>query len=75
MLIVVDIPSSAIDRIIRKGGAQRVSKSAIQVLRKELEEYGEKIALISTEIASYTGKKTIDGEIISLAIQKIKLNP
>ena len=72
---MVDIPSSAIDRIIRKGGAQRVAKSAIQVLQKELEEYGEKIAIISTEIASYTGKKTIDGETISLAIQKIKLNP
>ena len=74
MKILVDIPYSVVDRIIRKGGAERVSKSAIHVLQKELEDYGLKIANISTEIASYAGKKTIDGESISLAIQKIKLS-
>ena len=36
---MVDIPYSVVDRIIRKGGAERVSKSAIQVLQKELEDY------------------------------------
>ena len=71
---MVDIPYSVVDRIIRKGGAERVSKSAIQVLRKELEDYGVTIAKISTEIASHAGKKTIDGETISLAIRKKKLD-
>jgi histone H3/H4 len=70
---MVDIPYSAVDRIIRKGGAERVSKSAIQVLQKELEDYGITIARIGTEIAAHVGKKTIDGDIISLAIRKRKL--
>ncbi len=70
---MVDIPYSVVDRIIRKGGAVRVSKSAIHVLQKELEDYGVKIASHAVEIASHAGKKTIDGETISLAIHKIKL--
>jgi histone H3/H4 len=70
---MVDIPYSAVDRIIRKGGAERVSKSAIEVLQKELEDYGITIARIGTEIASHVGKKTIDGDTISLAIRKKKL--
>ncbi len=70
--ILVEIPNSAIDRIIRKSGATRVSTSAIQVLRKELEDYGQKLAALSIEIASHAGKKTVEGEDISLAIQKVK---
>ena len=70
---MVEIPYSAIDRIIRKGGANRVSKSAIQALQKELEEYGLKITVSAHEIASHAGKKTIEGEDIILAIRKIKL--
>ena len=70
--MLVDIPYSVVDRIIRKGGAKRVSKSAIHVLQKELEDYGVEIASVGIEIAAHAGKKTIDGETISLALQKIK---
>ena len=70
---MVEIPNSAIDRIIRNGGAERVSKSAITVLQKELEEYGLKIAILANEIASHAGKKTIEGEDIVLAIRKTNL--
>ena len=73
VILMVDIPNSAIDRILRKGGAKRVSKSAIRALQKELEEYGEKIATIGCEISSHAGKKTIEGEDIVLAIRKMKM--
>ncbi len=69
---MVEIPNSAVDRIIRKSGATRVSKSAIQILQKELEEYGVKLATLGIEIASHAGKKTIEGEDITLAIHKVK---
>ena len=72
VLKLVEIPNSAIDRIIRKSGESRVSKSAISVLQKELEDYGHKIAVLSTEIASHAGKKTVEGDDITLAIQKVK---
>ena len=70
---MVEIPNSAIDSLIRMGGANRVSKSAIRALQKELEEYGVKIAVIGNEIASHAGKKTIEGEDILLAIRKNKM--
>ncbi|MHA2175039.1 MAG: histone family protein [Candidatus Hodarchaeales archaeon] len=70
---MVDIPYSAVDRLIRKGGADRVASSAIHALQKELEEYGIKISQISTEFARHAGKKTIDSEDIALAIRKVKI--
>lgn len=70
---MVEIPNSSVDRIIRKGGAQRVSKSAIGVLQKELEEHGIKISKLALQIAGHAKKKTVDGEDISLAIRKLAL--
>ena len=72
---MVEIPISSIDRIIRKGGAKRVSKSAIIILQKELERYGVELAKIAFEISKYAGKKTIDQNDILLALRKIKFNP
>jgi len=70
--VVVEIPVSSIDRIIRKGGATRVSKSAIIALQKELEEYGIKVAKLAWELASYAGKKTVEDKDIVLALRKQK---
>ena len=71
---MVEIPHSSIDRIIRKAGATRVSKSAIIVLQQQLEEYGVYLSKLAVEIASHAGKKTVEGEDITLAIRKQKLN-
>ncbi|MHA1226389.1 MAG: histone family protein [Candidatus Hodarchaeales archaeon] len=69
---MVEIPNSSIDRIIRKGGAKRVSKSAIKVLSSELEDYGVEISKIAWEMAKYAGKKTVEDKDIQLALMKIK---
>ncbi len=69
----MEIPKSSIDRIIRKGGGQRVAKSAINALQKELEEYGISIVQLAVEISRYAGKKTIDEEDIRLALRKRRL--
>ena len=71
---MVEIPVSSIDRIIRRGGVGRVSKSAIEALQKELEEYGVSIAKLAWEFASYAGKKTLEGKDIKLAIKKAKVD-
>ncbi|MFX0170446.1 MAG: histone family protein [Candidatus Hodarchaeota archaeon] len=70
---MVEIPNSAIDRIIRKSGAFRVSKSAIIELRKELEDYGIELSKMAVEIAAYAGKRTVEGDDIILAIRKLKM--
>ena len=69
---MVEIPVSSIDRIIRRGGAGRVSKSAIIALQKELEEYGVSIAKLAWDFATYAGKKTLEDKDIYLALKKSK---
>jgi histone H3/H4 len=70
---MVEIPNSSVDRIIRKSGALRVSKSAIIELRKELEDYGIELSKMAVEIAMHAGKKTVEGGDIILAIRKLKM--
>ena len=70
---MVEIPVSSIDRIIRKGGATRVSKSAIIALQKELEEYGVSVAKLAWDFVIYAGKKTVEGKDIHLALRKNKM--
>jgi len=70
---MVEIPNSAIDRIIRKSGVSRVSKSAIIELRKELEDYGLKVSKMALRIATHVGKKTVEGDDIILAIKKLEM--
>lgn len=70
---MVEIPFSSVDRIIRRGGASRVSKSAIIALQKGLEEYGVSIAKLAWEFANYSGKKTLEGKDIELALKKRKI--
>ncbi|MHA2244954.1 MAG: histone [Candidatus Hodarchaeales archaeon] len=69
---MVEIPNSSVDRIIRKGGAKRVSKSAILALQQELEEYGIRIAKLAFELASYAGKKTVEDKDIVLALRQTR---
>ncbi|MFX1514669.1 MAG: histone family protein [Promethearchaeota archaeon] len=70
---MVEIPFSSVDRIIRRGGEGRVSKSAIIALQEELEEYGVSLAKTAWEFAKYAGKKTLEGKDIKLAIKKNKM--
>ncbi|MFW9855800.1 MAG: histone family protein [Candidatus Thorarchaeota archaeon] len=70
---MVEIPNSSVDRIIRKGGAYRVSKSAIEILQQELEEYGFRISKLAVEIARHAKKKTVEGDDIRLAIRKLTI--
>lgn len=71
---MVEIPVSSVDRIIRRGGAGRVSKSAIIALQKELEEYGVSIAKLAWDFATYAGKKTLEDKDIYLALKKSKVD-
>ena len=67
---MTDIPTSSIDRIIRKAGAERVSQDAILRLKTELEDYGLLIAKKALEFARYANKKTISKADIELALLK-----
>lgn len=66
-----EIALASVHRIIKKFGAERVSDSAADELRKVLELVGENVARQAVELARHAHRKTIKPEDISLASKGI----
>jgi len=58
---------SAMYRILKKSGAQRVSDESAIELRRVVEEIAEAIAKNAVEDANHTGRKTVKAEDVKLA--------
>jgi histone H3/H4 len=55
------------DRLLRKAGAERVSLSAKEELRRVLEEFGISISRKAIEFANHAGRTTIKSDDVLLA--------
>ena len=53
------LPLKAVERILRKAGAKRVSKGASEELAKYLEEYAAEIAREAGQLAQHSGRVTV----------------
>ena len=58
---------SAMYRILKKSGAQRVSDESASELRRVIEEIAEAIAKNAVEMSNHAGRKTVKAEDIKLA--------
>ena len=58
---------SAMYRILKKSGAQRVSDESAVELRRVIEEIAEAIAKNAVEDANHAGRKTLKAEDVKLA--------
>ncbi len=60
---------AAMEKLIRKAGAKRVSESAKKALRDVLEKYGEKLSTKAVMLAKHGGRTTVKDEDIELALK------
>ena len=58
---------SAMYRILKKSGAQRVSDESADELRKIIEEVAVAIAKSAVEMSTHAGRKTVRSEDVKLA--------
>ncbi|MBU6997988.1 MAG: NFYB/HAP3 family transcription factor subunit [Theionarchaea archaeon] len=65
------LSSPPIERLIRKGGAERVSRRAATKLAEVLEEYGTELSRKAIEFAHQENRKTIRKEDIRKAIKEL----
>ena len=61
------IPLAAMEKILKKSGAERVSDKAKTALKEVLEEKADEIATIAIRLAMHAGRKTVKAPDIKLA--------
>jgi histone H3/H4 len=61
------LPLARVEKLIRKAGAERVSKDASKELALMLEEHALEVAAKAVKLAKHAGRKTVTEEDIRLA--------
>lgn len=62
-----NLPLAAMEKILKKSGAERVSEKAKGALKLVLEEMAEEMAESAIKFANHAGRKTVKAEDIKLA--------
>jgi histone H3/H4 len=65
-----DLPLAAMERVMKRAGADRVSEDAKAALRDALEEAGKGLSKKALTLALHAGRKTIKAEDVKLANSK-----
>tara|TARA_Y100000034_G_C6892641_1_gene410955 strand:- start:1229 stop:1435 length:207 start_codon:yes stop_codon:yes gene_type:complete len=61
------LPLAAMEKILKKAGAERVSDKAKEALKNVIEEIADEIAQQSVKLAVHAGRKTVKAGDIKLA--------
>ena len=64
------IPLAAMEKILRQGGADRVSDKAKVALKNAIEDIANGIAAKAIKLAAHAGRKTVKSEDIKLAVKE-----
>jgi len=69
---MTELSQAAVERIIKKAGAERVSAEATETLTGLMEEHGAFLAKEAKKMADHAGRKTIRGSDIRMAAEIFK---
>jgi len=65
-----ELSNAAMERIMRKAGAERVSATAVAELAEAMEEYGTRLSKEAIELVRHAGRKTVKKEDVKLAARR-----
>ena len=65
------LPLAAMEKLLKKIGADRVSEDAKVALKEVLEDYGEKIGEHAIKISKHAGRKTVKAGDIKLSAKQM----
>lgn len=72
LIPVTELSRAAIERILKKSGAGRVSADATTALSELMEEYGIFLAREAKKMSDHAGRKTVRGADIKMAAEMFK---
>ncbi len=72
---MTELSQAAVERIIKKAGAERVSADATEILAALMEEYGTFLAREAKKMSDHAGRKTLRGADIRMAAEMFKSRP
>ena len=61
------LPAAAMEKLLKKCGANRVSEDAKEALRDVLEDFAEKVSKKAVDLAAHSGRKTVKSSDVKLA--------
>ena len=64
------LPLAAMEKLLKQGGAERVSDKAKVALKNAIEDIANEIASKSIKLAVHAGRKTVKAEDIKLAVKE-----
>ena len=64
------LPLAAMEKLLKQGGAERVSDKAKVALKDAIEDIANEIAVKAIKLAAHAGRKTIKAEDIKLAVKE-----
>ncbi len=66
------LPLANMERLLKEGGAERVSEDAKEALAEVLEDYGLKISKDAVLLSEHARRKTVRKEDVKLADKRMK---
>ena len=69
---MTELSQSAVERIMKKAGAERVSADAAETLSGLMEDYGIFLAKEAKKMSDHAGRKTLRGSDIRIAAEIFK---